>query len=421
MLSPTYPKSIYLILTIEFCERFSFCGLRTMLSLYLRDVLKFSEKDATILYHIFYALCYFVPIIGAILADSVYGRYRTIRAFSVIYVIGNILLYMGAVGSLQLPILKTTLLGLALIGIGTGGIKPCVAALCGEQFSADQRFYLERFFSVYYFIINIGGFLGMVCIPMIRKFLPGYYSYCTEPCYELGFGVSALLMILSLGMFILGKPIYTIRTPPKKNIILQFLKCMVYALNKKYACSSPAEYKSHWLDYAEDEFPPRLITDMKTVFAILFVFIPLPLFWSLFDQLGSSWTFQAARTDSQIFGLHILPDQIQVISPMLSLILIPLFDKIIYPVLDKLGILENPLRRMVCGGCIAGLAFLSAGYVELNLQGVYPASQYMRNPKLVFINALPCSVSLVNDITYLDEMASGEMLTYANVTHGKEY
>lgn len=385
-----------------------------MLSLYLRDVLKFSEKDATVLYHIFYALCYFVPIIGAILADSFYGRYRTIRAFSFVYLAGNVLLYLGAVQSLQLPIVKTTLMGLALIGIGTGGIKPCVAALCGEQFCVpDQKFYLERFFSVYYFIINIGGFLGMVCIPMIRKSLP---SYCGEPCYALGFAMSTLLMMLALGMFILGKPLYTIRCP-KKNIILQFLNCMLYALNKKVA-SRPSPDKAHWLDYAEGEYSPRLISDMKTVFAILFVFIPLPLFWSLFDQLGSSWTFQAARTDSQIFGMHILPDQMQVISPMLSLILIPLFDNIIYPALDKLRILENPLRRMVCGGCIAGFAFLSAGYVELNLQGVYLGSQSIRNSKLVFVNTLPCPVSLVNDITYLDEIGSGEILTYANVSQG---
>ncbi|KAI5710969.1 hypothetical protein M8J75_012936 [Diaphorina citri] len=414
MTSANYPKSIYLILTIEFCERFSFCGLRTMLSLYLRDVLKFSEKDATVLYHIFYALCYFVPIIGAILADSFYGRYRTIRVFSFVYVLGNILLCLGAVPTLALPTIKTTLLGLIFIGIGTGGIKPCVAALCGEQFCVpEQRFYLERFFSVYYFIINIGGFLGMIFIPMIRKSIPCYGG---ESCYALGFVVPAVLMVLALVMFVVGKPMYTIRCP-KKNIILQFLKCMFYSLSKKLS-SSPYQKKAHWLDYAEDEYSPRLISDMKTVLAILFVFIPLPLFWSLFDQLGSSWTFQAARTDSQIFGIHILPDQMQVISPMLSLILIPLFDNCIYPALDKIRILENPLRRMVCGGCIAGFAFISAGYVELNLQGVYPSTPFLRKPKLVLINTLPCVVSVVNDITYLDEMESGDILTYANVTQG---
>lgn len=415
MPSSRYPKSIYLILTIEFCERFSFCGLRTMLSLYLRDVLQFSEKDATVLYHIFYALCYFVPIMGAIVADSFYGRYRTIRVFSFVYVLGNILLCLGAVPTLKLPVVKTTILGLVLIGIGTGGIKPCVAALCGEQFCVpEQRFYLERFFSVYYFIINIGGFLGMIFIPMIRKSIS---CFGTDSCYALGFIVPAILMILALLLFVIGKPLYTIRCP-KKNIILQFLKCMSFSLRKKISCSSDKK-KQHWLDYAEEEYPPRLISDMKVVLAILFVFVPLPLFWSLFDQLGSSWTFQAARTDSHIFGIHILPDQMQVISPMMSLILIPLFDNVIYPTLDRIGILENPLRRMVCGGCIAGFAFLSAGFVELNLQGIYPGTPFMRKPKLILINTLPCTVSVVNDITYLDEMESAEILTFPNITEGK--
>ena len=69
-----------------------------MLSLFLHQVLGFSEDTATILYHAFTALCYFTPIFGAILADSFFGKYRTIFYISLVYAVGQIVLTLGAVG-----------------------------------------------------------------------------------------------------------------------------------------------------------------------------------------------------------------------------------------------------------------------------------------------------------------------------------
>ena len=69
-----------------------------MLSLFLHQVLGFSEDTATILYHAFTALCYFTPIFGAILADSFFGKYRTIFYISLVYALGQIVLTLGAVG-----------------------------------------------------------------------------------------------------------------------------------------------------------------------------------------------------------------------------------------------------------------------------------------------------------------------------------
>ncbi|KAH1008492.1 solute carrier family 15 member 1-like [Dendroctonus ponderosae] len=96
-LDSSYPTAVFCIIATEFCERFSFCGLRTILSLYLRNILLFSEDAATVIYHIFIMVCYIVPLVGAICADSFFGRYRTIRNFSLIYLAGNILMCVAAV------------------------------------------------------------------------------------------------------------------------------------------------------------------------------------------------------------------------------------------------------------------------------------------------------------------------------------
>ena len=69
-----------------------------MLALFLKQVLEFSEDDATILYHGFVFLCFFTPLFGAILSDSFLGKFKTIMYLSIVYAIGEILLTIGAIG-----------------------------------------------------------------------------------------------------------------------------------------------------------------------------------------------------------------------------------------------------------------------------------------------------------------------------------
>lgn len=91
------------------------------------------------------------------------------------------------------------MIGLILIAIGTGGIKPCVAAFGGDQFILpDEEQGLQEFFSRFYFAINLGGLLGMILTPILRKAVT---CYGEDTCYALGFGFPALLMLLALGRY----------------------------------------------------------------------------------------------------------------------------------------------------------------------------------------------------------------------------
>jgi solute carrier family 15 oligopeptide transporter 1 len=72
--------------------------------------------------------------------------------------------------------------------------------------------------------------------------------------------------------------------------------------------------------------------------------------------------------DGNTFGFVIKPDQMQVINPVLVLLLIPLFDQVIYPILAKFNLLKKPLQRLTVGGIFAGLAFIVSGVVELSLE-----------------------------------------------------
>lgn len=93
-----------------------------------------------------------------------------------------------------------TVIALVLIAVGTGGIKPCVAAFGGDQFYLPkQTSLLQQFFSIFYFSINLGGFVGMVLTPILRKSIT---CFGDDTCYALGFGFPAVLMLLSLSKLI---------------------------------------------------------------------------------------------------------------------------------------------------------------------------------------------------------------------------
>uniref|UniRef100_A0A674CJK3 Solute carrier family 15 member 1 n=1 Tax=Salmo trutta TaxID=8032 RepID=A0A674CJK3_SALTR len=124
-----YPLSIFFIVVNEFCERFSYYGMRAVLVLYFRYFLKWDDDLSTSIYHTFIALCYLTPILGAILSAS-----WTIVYLSIVYTVGQVVMAV----MLLSPLRAMSMVGLFLIALGTGGIKPCVAAFGGDQFEDHQ-------------------------------------------------------------------------------------------------------------------------------------------------------------------------------------------------------------------------------------------------------------------------------------------
>ena len=92
------------------------------------------------------------------------------------------------------------------------------------------------------------------------------------------------------------------------------------------------------LDHSIPKYGSGFVEDVKSVIAISYMFLPLPFFWSLYDQQGSRWTFQATRMNGETFGYQILPDQMQVINPILIMAFIVFMDYLLYPFFGKLHI-----------------------------------------------------------------------------------
>ncbi|XP_030344237.1 solute carrier family 15 member 2 isoform X2 [Strigops habroptila] len=334
-----YPLSIAFIVVNEFCERFSYYGMRAVLTLYFLSFFHWDENLSTAVYHAFSALCYFTPVIGAIMADSWLGKYKTIIYLSIVYVVGHLIKSVGAIPSLgnQVVHVILSMVGLFLIALGTGGIKPCVSAFGGDQFEEEHTSERSKFFSIFYLSINAGSLISTFVTPVLRV------------------------------VFIAGSGLYR-KTPPQGNILLEVCKCIGFAIkNRLKNRSSQIPKRDHWLDWASEKYSKQLIGEVKMVTRVLFLFIPLPMFWALFDQQGSRWTLQATKMNAD-FGIYVLqPDQMQFLNPLLILVFIPIFDLGLYPLINMCKFNFTPIRKMATGMILAGMAFGLAAIVEVKI------------------------------------------------------
>jgi POT family proton-dependent oligopeptide transporter len=242
--NPGWPPGVPYIVGNEACERFSFYGMKTILQVHLTSLFALqayiqasadplaASKAATQIVHLFIAGVYAFPMIGALVADRFAGKYRTILYLSLVYCAGNAVL---AVAESQL---LGMYLGLALIAIGSGGIKPCVSANVGDQFGKANLFRLQTIFQIFYFSINFGSFFATLLIPYLRnnagriliERFPGTFGGA-DPLRlgsSIAFGLPGVLMFLATLIFWLGRRKF-VHVPPQPggNIGLLDALCSV--------------------------------------------------------------------------------------------------------------------------------------------------------------------------------------------------
>ena len=318
--SDKIPRGIPYIIGNETAERFSFYGMKTILVIFMTRYLHYmvegevgtamSKAAATENYHNFVAATYFFPVLGSFLSDIFLGKYRTILLLSVVYCLGH--LALAFVGGAGLDPATWLFLGLFLVAFGSGGIKPCVSAHVGDQFGPKNSHLMSRVFQWFYFAINFGSTASTVLTPVLLKWYGPHIA----------FGVPGVLMAIATLMFWMGRHVF-VHVPPGG------------------------------MSFFKETFSPEGIS---ALFKLSIIYAFVVVFWSLFDQTGSSWVLQAANMDRHFLGIHWLESQIQVINPILVMILIPLFQFVIYPQVNKVFTLTS-IRKLSIGFFLAAAGF----------------------------------------------------------------
>lgn len=324
------PPGLPYIVLNEVAERFSFAGMSTILVVFMTGHMvdatgasaTVPEPQAKAWFHAFAAAVYFFPLLGSVLADALLGKYRTIYWLSIVYCLGHLAL---ALDGTRLGLM----LGLGLIAAGSGGIKPCVAAHLGDQFGEANAHRVERTFTWFYFAINIGSVLAIVSTPWL---LDTYGPH-------VAFAVPGLLMLVATLVFRGGRDVY-VHAPPAGARFLRRL------------------------------FSRDGLGSMGRLIA-LYAFVSV--FWSLFSQTGSAWVLQAQRMDRFVFGVELLPAQIQAVQPILALIMIPASTYLLYPALRRI-VEPTPVRRIGLGMALIAVVFgLIAGVEAMIVAGATPS------------------------------------------------
>ncbi|CAN8023573.1 unnamed protein product [Ixodes persulcatus] len=339
--------------------------MRTILTLYLINMLMFDESTAKSIYHVFIMGCYFSPVLGAMIADSYLGKFRSVSDNRAPFPVNKAHPSITPVETAHEKVAKPHLrISRTSVCAFSGQTISLHISMVSNRFQSNGRpgreKQLEQFFSLFYLSINAGSLLSTFITPILRvqKCMGQMY------CFPLAYGVPAALMVVALVLFVIGKPMYKM-VPPAGNVVVQVMGCIFHAVSVRFKSK---EKKAHWLDFSEDKYDKSLISDIKDLLHVLVLYVPLPIFWALFDQQGSQWTLQANKMDGEFFGLQVLPDQMQVVNPFLILILVPFFAYIVYPIFARCNLLNKPLQKITIGGLAAAAAFGAAGCLDLVLE-----------------------------------------------------
>ncbi len=389
------PKQIPYIIANEACERFSFYGMRNILTPFLISTLLLfiplgdRASEAKHVFHTFVIGVFFFPLLGGWLADRFFGKYNTIFWMSLIYVAGHACLAIFEDN------LKGFYFGLFLIAFGSGGIKPLVVSFVGDQFDQTNKNRAKVVFDSFYWSINFGSFFASLLIPMfLRDYGPA-----------LAFGIPGILMFIATMVLWMGnkKYVHVPPAPPNPDSVMNVARTALLA--KRDGQGNPGLLVAgvgvlgaigslvmtpQWgfvisactalvlllafggmgtalqLERARGVHSDEAVEGVRAVLRILVVFSLVTPFWSLFDQKASTWIVQANDMSKPDW---FLPAQMQALNPILVMLLIPFNNLVLFPLLRRLGWEPSTLRRMTVGIGFTSLAWVVIGAIQMYMDG----------------------------------------------------
>jgi POT family proton-dependent oligopeptide transporter len=426
-----HPKGLMTLFITEMWERMSYYGMRGFLVLFmtaaiLEGGLAIDEKTAFAIYGLYTASVYFLGLPGGWLADKMIGSQQAVWYGGIIIMLGHIVL--------AIPSHQTFFLGLALVAIGTGLLKPNISALVGQLYtSEDER--RDSGYALYYMGINIGSIIGyLVCgglaenvgwhwgfgaaavgmafglfyFRRTKSHLKGAGEFATAPLGDRGrqntrIGIGLFSLALAAVMVLMMSGMFTVDAVKLSEVTAMiFLGIFVVYFGYIYFLGN--------LNGVEK----------KGMLALLLICVASTMFWSGFEQAGSSFNvFTRDFVDRNIFGFEIPISWFQSINSWFIILLTPFFAYFWLWLGKKLITPAYGLK------CAIGLIILGSGFVVM----VFAADAASQGNVAVFWLILtyflhtvgelflsPIALSAVSKLSpprYLAQMMGVFVLTYA--------
>ncbi|OCK89306.1 MFS peptide transporter-like protein Ptr2 [Cenococcum geophilum 1.58] len=326
---------------------------------------------------------YVIPLFGAYVADTYLGRYKTIVYSVIIAVVGHVILTASAAPSLIAHphnSLAAFIVGLIIMGVGTGGFKPNISPLVAEQIPresmqirtlksgerviVDPAVTTARVYNWFYLFINVGALTGQLGMSYAERYVGFYLSYLIPTvCFCTTFPV----------LFFCRK--YYARRAPEGSVLGPAVKLLLKATKGRWHLNPVATYK-HMNDgtFWDAVKPSRVgpskpswmtfddawVDEVRRGWHACSVFLWYPLYWITYNQINNNLTSQAAT-----MSLHGIPNDVLAnLDPFALIILIPICDLLIYPALRRKGIRFTPIKRIAAGFFTGSAAMIWAAVVQ---------------------------------------------------------
>lgn len=423
------PWSVYTVAFVELCERFSYYGTQIVYSNFVSRPLppvdgppgshhntgagggsdqgvsgalgQGTKTGAGInTFNTFWVYC--VPLFSAYLADEYWGRYKTICISVAVAIVGHIVLVVSAVPSV---ITNTStsfgvfMLGLIIMGLGTGGFKPNISPLIveqiplttiivkqlpsGESVIVDPTITQSRIYHYFYLFINIGALIGQIGMVYAEKYV-GFW---------LAFLLPTLIFLTTPAVLWWGRKRYQ-QKPPSGSVLPKSFKILFYALRGRWSFNPLKFWKnthksgsqSMWESAKPSNVPlaqrpawmtfdDAFVDEVRRGFSACAVFCWYPLYWLSYNQLTNNFTQQAAT-----MTLNGVPnDVVNNLDPFALIIFIPICDQFLYPGLRKIGWNFTAIKKITVGFWLAAAAMVWAAVVQYYIYKTSPCGDQANN------------------------------------------
>ncbi|KAG0270284.1 peptide transporter ptr2 [Actinomortierella ambigua] len=378
-ISDKIPVAAWLIVVVELCERFAYYGLSAPFQNYISNpyseppsdhpgAIGAGQQTASALNYFFQFFCYFTPVIGAMVADQYWGKFKAILVFAVIYMVGLLVLVLTSIppaieANAALPGL---VIAMIIIGLGTGGIKANVSPMVAEQYTetkarvktlpsgerviVDPDVTVQSIFLAFYFCINVGS-LSAIITTNIEKYIGFWLAYL----------IPLVVFLLAVACLLYGKDKF-VKTPPRGSVLIECFRIIKIATKNGWSldAAKPSSIYGRNPEAPIVTWDDIFIEELKIAFEACKIFCFFPFYWVIYGQLTTNLVSQAGTmlTDP-------LPnDIINNIDPISLIILIPIFDKFIYPFLRRYGYEPKPVTRIALGFLFTALSMAWAALVQ---------------------------------------------------------
>jgi len=389
-----HPIGLRTLFFTEMWERMSYYGMRGILVLFMTASisdggLDFNNASASAIYGIYAASVYLATLPGGWIGDNIFGQQKTILYGGIVIMFGHL--------ALAIPNMNFFYLGLILVVVGTGLLKPNISAIVGGLYDSNTSL-REAGFTIFYMSINLGSILGFFICGFLGENIGWHYGFGAAGIGML-FGVLQYkININSLGKIGL-KPTNELKTQTKnkyKNLIIGLSGVTIFILMLGFLGFwkiDPVPLANiltliiasiSLIYFLYIYFLGKLNNEEKKKIIMIFIlFVGAALFWSGFDQGGSSFNiFAKEYTDRIMFGWEYPASWLQILNPLFVVILAP-FMSYLWIFLGKRML--DPSLPFKFG---MGLIFMALGFVIIAIGAQVAMSEGLAGAKWLLLTYL---------------------------------